>query len=154
MKPYTVHVDIDLPRDRVLELFDDADNLIKWQTDFVSFEPLSGDPGQVGAKAKLTYQMGKKTVELIETVTVRELPERFDGTYEWGGGWNELENRFIVLAPDKTRWESTCTYHMKSPMLRVMGFLMPGMFKKQNQKLLDQFKAFCETGADVRDQAR
>ena len=29
MKPYTVEIEIDLPRDRVIELFDDPDNLIR-----------------------------------------------------------------------------------------------------------------------------
>jgi len=31
-------VEIDLPRDRVIELFDDADNMVKWQSGLQSFE--------------------------------------------------------------------------------------------------------------------
>ena len=36
-------------------------------------------------------------------------------------------------------------------MLKLMGFLAPGMFRKQNLKFLQNFKAFCEHGHDVRD---
>ncbi|MFQ5507583.1 MAG: SRPBCC family protein [Planctomycetota bacterium] len=53
MKPYTVEVDIDLPRERVIELFDNADNLYKWQPGLQSFEHLSGEPGQPGASSRM-----------------------------------------------------------------------------------------------------
>ena len=52
MKAYTVAIEIDLPRDRVIELFDNPDNLFKWQTGLQSFDHLSGEPGQPGAKSK------------------------------------------------------------------------------------------------------
>jgi hypothetical protein len=35
--------------------------------------------------------------------------------------------------------------------MKLMGFLMPGSFKQQNQNFLDSFKAFCETGKSVLD---
>ena len=50
---YTREVVIDLPRDRVIELFDDADNLPKWQEGLQRFEHVSGEPGQPGAKSRL-----------------------------------------------------------------------------------------------------
>ena len=37
--------------------------------------------------------------------------------------------------------------------MKVMGVLMPGMFRKQNLKYLNNFKAFCEDGRDVREGA-
>jgi len=151
MKAYTVHVDIELPRDKVIELMDDPDNLPKWQNGLKSFEHVDGEPGRVGARSKLTYQEGKRSFELIETITKRDLPDEFNGTYEWGGGKNTLVNRFIALDDNNTRWESTCEYELRSVMLKLMALLMPGMFKRQNQKYLDNFKAFCEHGTDVRE---
>lgn len=152
MKPYTVSVDIDLPREEVIQLFDSVENLAKWQTGLQSFEHLSGEPGQPGAKSKLIYLNGKQKIELIETITKRNLPDEFHGTYEWNGGKNTLENCFIELSPNRTRWESTCAYEMKSLMLKLMGLIMPGAFRKQNQLFLDNFKAFAENGTDVREQ--
>ena len=153
MKPYTVEVEIALPRDRVIELFDNPDNLFKWQKGLQSFEHLSGEPGQPGAKSKLVYLNDKNRIELIETVTVRDLPDEFSGAYEWSGGRNTLRNRFIELGPESTKWESTCAYEFSSLMLKVMGFLLPGMFRKQNLGFLHAFKAFCEEGRDVREEA-
>ena len=151
MKPYTLAIDIALPRERVIELFDDPDNLFKWQPGLQSFEHLSGEPGQPGARSKLVYLNGKHRIELIETITVRNLPDEFSGSYEWSGGGNTLQNRFIELEPERTRWESTCAYQFRSPMLKLMGFFFPGMFRKQNMAFKKHFKAFCEEGRDVRE---
>ncbi len=151
MKPYTVEIEIALPRDRVIELFDSPENLVKWQTGLQSFEHLSGEPGQPGAKSKLVFVNGRHRFELIETITERRLPDEFNGTYEWAGGRNTLQNRFIEMGPNRTKWVSTCDYQFKSFMLKMMGLLMPGMFRKQNLKFLQNFKAFCEEGRDVRD---
>ncbi|MGI9519635.1 MAG: SRPBCC family protein [Pirellulaceae bacterium] len=151
MKPYTIDVEINLPRDRVIELFDNPDNLFKWQTGLQSFEHLSGEPGQPGATSKLVYLNGKHRIELIETVTHRNLPDEFNGTYAWGGGKNTLVNRFIELGPDKTKWESTCEYEFSSLMLKLMGILFPGKFREQNLMFMRNFKAFAEEGHDVRE---
>jgi hypothetical protein len=151
MKPYTVAIEIALPRDRVIELFDNPDNLFKWQTGLQSFEHISGERGQPGAKSKLVYVQGKHRIELIETVTERNLPEEFNGTYEWKGGKNTLRNRFIELGPSRTRWESTCAYEFSSLMLKLMGLLFPGMFRKQNLMFLENFKRFAEEGRNVNE---
>ena len=150
MKPYTVRVDIDLPRDRVIELFDDVDNLYKWQKGLQSFKHKSGDPGQPGAVSEMVFLNGKHRIQMTETITDRRLPDEFNGIYQWKGGSNTLRNRFIELGPEKTRWESTSEYTSYGFTLKAMGFLAPGVFKKQNQMFLDNFKAFCEHGTDVR----
>ncbi|NQU48785.1 MAG: SRPBCC family protein [Planctomycetes bacterium] len=60
---YSLQIDIALPRARVIELFDNPDNMSCWQPGLVSYEHLSGDPGQVDAKAKLVYKMGKRDID-------------------------------------------------------------------------------------------
>ena len=149
MKPYTLSVVINAPRARVIELFDNPDNMQHWQNGFVSFERLQGEPGQVGATSLITYKMGNRKMELTETILKRSLPDEFNGRYEWDGGSNTLDNRFVELGPASTRWESTCAYAMKSFMLKVMGTLFPGMFRKQNLKFMNNFKAFVEHGTSV-----
>ena len=144
MKEFTVEMEIDLPRDRVIELFDNPDNLYKWQTGLQSFEHISGQPGHPGAKSRLVYLHGKQKIELIETVTERNLPDEFNGRYELQGGTNTLRNRFIELGPHRTKWESTCEYHFKSFGLKLMGFFCPGVFRRQNLRFLQNFKMFAE----------
>ena len=78
---YELQITIELPRKRVIELFDNTDNLKKWQDGLQSFTPISGEVGKEGAKSKLEYKMGKREVEMIETITKRNLPEEFHGTY-------------------------------------------------------------------------
>ena len=95
MKEYTVSVEIDLPRDRVIELFDDPDNLFKWQTGLRSYEHLSGEAGQPGATARLVFENKGRRIELIEMVTARNLPDEFNGRYEWQGGHNTLVKTII-----------------------------------------------------------
>jgi carbon monoxide dehydrogenase subunit G len=141
---YTCEVEIELPRARVLELFDNVDNMKHWQPGLVSFTHLEGTPGQVGAKSKLVYAMGSRTVEMIETITERNLPSRFCGTYDAGSCVNHMVNNFDDLG-SRTRWTAEAEFIMGSFLMRVMGFLMPGMFKKETQKFMTQFKNFAES---------
>ncbi len=151
MKPYTLEIEIDLPRERVIELFDDPGNMVKWQKGLQSFERLSGVPGEVGAKAKLVYLNGKRRFEMIETVIERNLPDQFDGRYEWRGGRNTVRNRFIELGQRRTKWKSTCLLEFDSFMMKAMGLLFRGIFRKQAMGVLRSFKAYAEDGRDVRD---
>ena len=64
---YTTEIEINLPVEKVIELFDNSDNLSKWQPELISFKHLSGEPGQVGEKSKLRYRMGKREIEMMET---------------------------------------------------------------------------------------
>ena len=103
---YTQEIEIALPRSRVVELFDDPENLPKWQEGLQSFELVSGEAGQVGAKSRLVYKQGRRTIELIETIIRRDLPDAFDGAYEARGVYNLSENRFTEIGPDRTKWVS------------------------------------------------
>ncbi|WNJ18175.1 SRPBCC family protein [Pontibacter sp. G13] len=141
---YTCEIIIDLPRDQVIELFDNPDNMKHWQTGFISLEPLSGTPGQAGAQSKLTYQMGKRTIEMTETILSRDLPSEFSATYEAANVWNEVKNFFHEHGPDQTRWVTEQTFRFGG-FMKLMGWLMPGAFKKQSMKYLQDFKAFAES---------
>ena len=65
---------------------------------------------------------------------------------------HNASNEFIELGPNKTRWESTCSYEMKTLFMKAMALVMSGSFKKQNMKFLKNFKAFCENGTSVAEQ--
>lgn len=140
---YTIEIDIDLPRDKVIELFDNPDNMKYWQKGFISLEHISGTPGQEGAKSKLKYKMGNREIEMIETITKRDLPNEFSGTYEAKGVWNLNRNNFIEIAPNKTKWKSEVEFKF-SGFMKFIAFLMPGSFKKQSMKYLQDFKEFAE----------
>lgn len=141
---YTVETTINLPRQKVIELFDNPDNLKHWMEGLISFEHLSGAPGMVGAKSKLTFQMGKRRMELIETITRRDLPDEFSGTYEANGVFNIQRNRFEIIDQNSTRYISETEFKFKG-FMKILAFLMPGAFKKQSMKYLLDFKKFAES---------
>jgi uncharacterized protein YndB with AHSA1/START domain len=67
---YSCEVIINLPRQRVIELFDNPENLKHWMPGLISFEPVSGVPGQPGAISRLEFQMGKRKMVMTETSLV------------------------------------------------------------------------------------
>jgi carbon monoxide dehydrogenase subunit G len=140
---YNVEVIINLPREKVIELFDNPDNLKKWQPGLISFETIEGKPSEVGSIAKLKYKMGKKEIEMVETIILNNLPYEFSGTYETKGVFNIVKNYFIEIDQNSTRYLTEQEFQFKGYM-KIIGFLMPGAFKKESMKYLNQFKTFAE----------
>ena len=145
---YTVEIELDLPRSRVIELFDDPANMPKWQRGLQVYEPLEGEPGQPGARSRLVFQLGKRKMEMIETITERDAPESFAGTYDAKGVHNVVRNRFVELGSEKTKWISENEF-VFSGFMKVIGFLARKAFPRQSLKYLRDFKAFAEDGVDV-----
>lgn len=140
---YTTEIEIDKPIDQVIALFDNPDNMSKWMEGLQSFEPISGTPGQVGAKSRLVFKLAKREIEMIETVTARNLPDKFRVIYETKGIFNIVKNRFEKLSENKTRYLTENEFQFKG-FMKIIGFLMPGSFKKQSMKYLQDFKKFAE----------
>ena len=79
---------------------------------------------------------------MIETITERNLPDVFSATYETKGVWNQVSNHFVEQ-DGKTMWTMNTVFKCTG-MLRIMAWLMPGMFKKQTTADMLSFKAFAE----------
>jgi uncharacterized membrane protein len=138
-------VDINAPIDKVVALFNNPENFKEWQTGFVGYEPISGTPRTAGAKSKVVYNYGKRKMELIETIQVMNLPAEMTALYEHEHMVNTMINSFTELPGNKTRYTAGIGYAKFIGFLpKLMAWLMPDMAKKQNQKWLDQFKAFAE----------
>ena len=80
---------------------------------------------------------------MIETITNRNLPDEFAGTYEAKGVYNVVSNKFIPVAANKTKWVTDNEVRF-SGFMKLMGWFMPGAFKKQSQQYLELFKTFAE----------
>lgn len=148
---YTLELEIDQAREKVAELFGNPENLVYWQPGFISIEHLSGEKGEAGSKYRLLYKNRGRDVELIETLTVANLPEEFSATYEAKGMVIAVNNRFEEAGPEKTRWISVNEGKVSGIMMRLMALIMPRCFEKESLKYMVNFKAFAETGADCRD---
>ena len=140
---YTVSVDICLSRARVVELFDSVEYYSDWQDSLVHLERVDGEAGQVGAKTRLHHMMGKRELIMLETVMLRDLPDRVTAIYEADGVWNEVSSRFYELEDGHTRWELASEFRC-SGFMWLMTKLMPGSFKKQTSATMQAFKSFAE----------
>ncbi|MEW5676969.1 SRPBCC family protein [Flavobacterium enshiense] len=145
---YTCEIEINQPINKVIELFDNPENLPLWMEGLESFEHLSGQPGHPGAKSKLKFKMGKREMEMTETITTRNLPDDFSGYYEMDGVINHIKNSFVTVTENKTRYITENEFVFKKNLaMKIFAFLMPGMFKKQSMKYLESFKKFAESQA-------
>ncbi|KQC29588.1 SRPBCC family protein [Flagellimonas eckloniae] len=145
---YTVEITIDLPRNEFLKILDNPENMKHWQRGLVSYELLSNQPTKEGAQMNLKYKMGKRELEMVETIIKRNLPEELHTTYDTKGVHNIQKNYFKEVE-GKTKWISESEFQFSGFGMKLMGFLMPGAFKKQSIKYLEDFKAYAEHNTSV-----
>lgn len=143
---YTSEVVVNVPLTEFIHKFDNAENMKLWQKGLVSVEHVSGTPGRVGAKMKLNYKMGKRYMEMIETITHRELPNEFHGTYSINGMDNMQENYFEETKDGHTKWISKSEFLPLNIQMWVMLWMMPKAFKKQSMQFMTAFKDYAENG--------
>lgn len=146
---YTTEIIINLPREEVIEKLNNPENMKHWQRGLVGYEILEGEPGTRGAKMKLDYKMGKRQMSLTETITDNNFPTEFHAIYDTKGVHNIQRNFFMEWEQDKTKWISESEFQFGSFGMKLMGWLMPGAFKKQSAKYLKDFKNFAENGTSV-----
>ncbi|HEU5486531.1 MAG TPA: SRPBCC family protein [Microlunatus sp.] len=158
---YTVGIEVALPRETVAQLLADPAHLQKWLRGLVLHEPLNGEHGQLGTTSRVVMQLGKQKVECTEIITRREpvdlhdIPEdsvvHFDREIVGEGMWNAVRDQLTVTGPQTTLWQSESEYRFSGVLMRLVGLLMPGVFRKQSQQHMQDFKAFAEHGEDVRE---
>ncbi|MEV4101180.1 SRPBCC family protein [Nonomuraea sp. NPDC049649] len=158
---YTVSIEIALPREKVAQLLADPAHMPKWLRGLVLHEPISGEHGQVGTKSRVVMQMGNQKMEATETITrrepadLREIPKEtvvhFEREIVGKGMWNAARERLIEAGPETTLWESENEYRFDRLLMRLVALMMPGAFRKQSLRHMQDFKAFAEQGKDVRE---
>ncbi len=143
---YQGYIDIAKPRELVVELFKDPNSLAKWQDGFQKIEHISGEKGEKGSVSNLYYLMNNRPLELKETIIENNLPETFEAFYEHKHMDNTMKCSFSELSPNSTRYTYEFEYTRVSGLIPKMLFIFfPGMFKKQGEKWMKQFKEFVES---------
>lgn len=158
---YTVSIEIALPLEEVAQLLADPTQIPKWLRGIVLHEPLNGMHGQVGTQSRVVMLMGEQKFEATETITRREpadlhgIPKgsvvHFDREIVAEGMWSAARERLTEASPNTTLWVSENEYRFSGLLMRLVGLLMPGTFRKQSQQHMQDFKAFAEQGKDVRE---
>jgi len=140
---YTTEILINLPRSRVIELFDSTENLSQWQPGLLKFTHLEGKPGEVGARSELVYEGRKGDLVMIETIKTKQLPEQFHMSYKARGVYNEVENWFTEKEPGLTLWRTENYFRFGGIMMLMVPF-MKKAFIHNTMLNLDRFKLFAE----------
>lgn len=142
---FTCTIEIHKPKSLAAELFADPKYLKEYQDTFISKELLSGKAGEDGAVSKMLYKMGKGEMELTETIIENKLPDSFYAEYHHKHMDNTMLCTFEALNENTTRYNSEIHYTVfRGFVPKLMAFLFPGMFKKQVDKWLVNFKKFVE----------
>ncbi|WP_436762996.1 SRPBCC family protein [Streptosporangium sp. V21-05] len=62
-----------------------------------------------------------------------------------------MRDRLTEAGPETTLWESESEYRFSGFLMKPVGFLVPGAFRKQSRQHMRDFKTFAERGKDVRE---
>jgi hypothetical protein len=157
---YTISIEVALPRDEVVQLIADPAHTPKWLRGLVLHEPVNGAHGQVGTTSRVVFQTGKQRMEATETITrlepadLRAVPSSVVVHYEREiaakGMWQAQRDRLSEAGAGTTLWESESEFRFDGVLMRLVGLLVPGTFRKQSRQHMEDFKAFAEHGTDVR----
>ncbi|MAP55227.1 SRPBCC family protein [Altibacter sp.] len=148
---YSCEITINLPREEVIKKLDNPENMKHWQRGLVAYKTLNGSPGTEGATMELEYKMGKRDMVLIETILKNQFPKEFHATYDAKGVHNIQRNYFKKIDDNSTKWISESEFQFQGFAMKLMGWVMPGAFKKQSMKYLTDFKNFAEHGTSVQE---
>ena len=140
---YNTEVIINLPRARVIELFDNTENLYKWQEGLLSFKHLEGEAGQEGAVSQMVYAGRKNDLLMTETIILRNFPDEFTTEYKAKGVHNVVKHYFTEEADGKTTWRMDNVFSFRG-LMALMSLFMKSAFEANTVLSMERFKIFAE----------
>ena len=140
---YSLSNTINRPLDEVVEKFKDPEGVKHWMEGLQKIEHLSGTPSEVGAKSDFYFLHKNKEMKISETILEQNLPDQIKFAYQSPMGKNEVEMRFEKLSDNSVKQINNSYFEMKG-FMKIMGFFLKGMFKKQSLKYMTAFKNYVE----------
>ena len=140
---YTVEREINLARDKVVELLTTPENRRHWQTGFQSHQVIEGEKGEEGTKSLLKFRFGQQIHQLLETLHHVDLPDTYVVSYVSSNSANLSRNTFYALGTNRTRWVVDLELKL-SGMFNITAMLKPQMFKDQTDRLMNDFVNYAE----------
>lgn len=140
---YTLSNTINKPLSVVAEKFNDKEGAKEWMEGLHTIEPVSGEPGKKGSTSYVHFLHKGKEMKMLETILEENLPNQIKFSYTSDFGYNEVELLFEEISDNVTK-QTTNNYFQLKGFMKIMGFLMAGLFKKQSMKYMDGFKKFAE----------
>lgn len=142
---YKGSIEVNKPRELVVKCFENPDFAKEYQDGYVRQEVIEGDPGTDGSKTTLFYKYGSRDMILEETIVANKLPDTFEAFYHHTHMDNTMKCTFTALEENKTLYEYEFEYtRIAWVMPRLMAILFPGMYRRQGEKWMRQFKEAVE----------
>lgn len=135
-------IDADLAT--VWKMFDDTDNMKKWQPTLKSFTHLSGTPGQPDAVSELVYDENGREIVMRETITARAEPHFLGGTYESKWANVVIVNHFAQTEDGRTLWTMNSKYGFKG-LMKIMALFARNSIGARSDTDMNRFKLLVET---------
>lgn len=140
---YTLSNTINRPLEEVIEKFMEPDGAKHWMEGLQKIERLSDKPHEVGAKSNFHFLHRNKKMKITETILEQNLPDQIKFGFQSTMGYNEVEMLFERLSDNSVKQINNSYFELKG-FMKVFGFLMKGMFKKQSLKYMVAFKKYVE----------
>ena len=142
---FTCEVNISGSKEAIAQAFRDTSNFSEWQSGFISHHLISGMPEEIGTKSRIHLEQDGRSIILVETILENDLPDQFMALYEHEHMVNTMTARFDQVEEGLVHchWQVEYTKFI-GWMPKLMALIMPGMFRKQTKKWLDDFKRYVE----------
>ena len=141
---YDVTITVNKPIDEAVQKFDDPNKYKEWMKGLEDYTTSEGTPNHVGAVSTMKFKLGKRAMDMTEKVIERNLPQSYKVSYEANKVYNEVTTKFEKIDAGSTQITTSNMFQFNGFVMKVMGFLMPGAFKKQSYKYLEALKLFIE----------
>lgn len=140
---YSCEIEVNAPFEKVAELWANEKHFKEWQDKFEAIELLEGERETEDSKSKISFNNGKMI--LMETILIANLPHEKKALYEHKHMSNTQHTKFKYLGNGTTLFTSNVAYvKFNGFMPKMMAKLFPGLFKKQSEKWMNQFKCYAE----------
>lgn len=139
---YTVKTIIQKPLEEVLEQFHEPSNYMKWMPGIRGHQTVLGAQREAGSKSIFEFTINGRDFTIEETVMKNDRTE-ITAKYVSNGTINTQTTKFSILDVNQTGYEVHESFELKG-FMKVIGFLMPGSFKKQTKEFVEAFKSFVE----------
>ena len=140
---YTLSNTINRSLEEVVQKFSEPDGAMHWMEGLQKIERLSETPHEVGAKSNFHFLHKNKKMQITETILEQNLPSQIKFAFQSSMGYNEVEMLFESLSDTSVKQTNNTYFELKG-FMKVFGFLMKGLFKKQSMKFLTAFKEYVE----------
>ena len=141
-----VEAEIRASRNFVWAVFENPDNLTRWQPTLESFTPQTGEVGQPGATSELVYNENGKKITMIETVTERQKPQFMAGIYDSARATSLIVIHLEEIDDNTTRFVSYTNMKFKG-MMKIMSVFVAKSIRDRAEADLNRFKLLVETDA-------